>query len=95
MGRQASEFLTAVSDAARGPLLLCEQFPSGVKTFLSVGHGPGGMTFVQKRLAPLDQLAVDLLDDLPAENAIAPAGERLAATRSLLLFRCGCSALRR
>ena len=68
----------------------CESFPCAVQPLLSSRHGPGCMAFVEERLAPFDQLIVDLLNDLRAERVVAPVGEREpTAQRGLIVFGDG------
>jgi hypothetical protein len=73
--RQFHQFRSAVANATGRPFALGEKPPGAVEALFPCRHGPGGMALVEKSLAPFDHLAIDLLDDLAAENAIAPAAE--------------------
>ena len=52
-----------------------ERLPRAVQSFFSSRHGPGRVSFVQKRFAPFDQLIVDLSDDLRPKRVVAPMRE--------------------
>src|SRR5690348_4096246 len=51
-------------------------FPSLIQTRLAFGHDPGGVAFVEERLAPLDELIVDIADDMRTKGLVAPVRER-------------------
>ena len=87
MGRHEGEFFPAVFDPPGRPFLLRENFPGGVKASFPAGHRPRGVAFVQKSFAPLGHFSVDLLDNLRAENAIAPGGQQSRLCRAPALLR--------
>src|SRR6185503_13550959 len=87
---QPRDFLAAVYNSTGRPLMYGESFPCTVQPLLSSWHGPGRMAFVEVRLAPFDQLIVDLLDDLRAERVVAPVRECEPATQRRLITLRDC-----
>jgi len=80
--RQRAELAPAGGDPAGGAFLRGEPSPGAEETPLPSGHRPGGVAFVEKRLAPLDHFPVDPFGQVGAEYAVAPGGHCLSSAEA-------------
>src|SRR6185295_4505170 len=87
MVRKLCDLSAAVLDSAGRPFVTGERVPDTVEALFSLRHRPGRMVFGQERLAPPDQLIVDLPDDLCAARVVAPVRECQPAPQRRLIAR--------
>src|SRR5579875_331357 len=73
--RQGLNLPAAVSDSAGRPFVDRQGFPGGIKPFLPVRHGPGGMALIQKGFTPFDESAINLPAKLRIKRLVAPGGK--------------------